>query len=204
MDLTKIIIDMLVSFILAGGLGYINYFILDNLGVIQGETGNTEEKRFALIFFTIIDILIFQFIKNNIFSNYVIVIFISLLVTLLFSFTVYKWMIELMYKVINFIRQKNNLGMTSNKNTKSNIFNKNRVLFAYVFDLNSDKLICHGCMGWMELLNEHLEFEIIPFAGLEPLSFEEAMKKVEKNDDMSVYINVDKNIKIVVIPEPKD
>lgn len=59
-------------------------------------------------------------------------------------------------------------------------------------------------MGWQNEDNSEFDFEIIPFEGLEELSYKEAIKKVEKNDDMSIYINVDKKIKIVIISEPKD
>lgn len=92
-----------------------------------------------------------------------------------------------LYKLINSIRKKDGYGEINNSSVRTNIFNKSNVIFVYVYDLYENKLLSHGCMGWQNEDSEYFEFEVIPFDGLEKLSFDEAVKKVEKNDDMSIY-----------------
>ncbi|GAA6320570.1 hypothetical protein [Thomasclavelia ramosa] len=203
MNIKKILLETTISFILAGGLGYINYFILTASGVVNINRKDKDEKKFILILFSIINILLYQIIKTYIY-NYIFAIFISLILSIIFSFTLYKWTLSILYLFINKIRDKNGYGEINNKSVRTSLFNRNDVLFVYVYDLYDDKLLSHGCMGWQNEDNSEFDFEIIPFEGLEELSYKEAIKKVEKNDDMSIYINVDKKIKIVIISEPKD
>lgn len=59
--------------------------------------------------------------------------------------------------------------------------------------------------GWQNELKEYdFEMEIIPTDKAKRMGFNEAMEMAQKNDDVSLYVNVDKKIKIVVIPEPKE
>jgi hypothetical protein len=186
MDIQKVLLEMFVSFALAGGLGYINYFILTSMETININRKDNDEKNFILILFSIVNILLYQTIKIYI-INYIIAIFISLILSIGLSFTIYKWIMKYLYKLINSIRKKDGYGEINNSSVRTNIFNKSNVIFVYVYDLYENKLLSHGCMGWQNEDSEYFEFEVIPFDGLEKLSFDEAVKKVEKNDDMSIY-----------------
>ena len=59
-------------------------------------------------------------------------------------------------------------------------------------------------MGWEDQNSKDYEFSIYAYPGLEKLSFDEAVAKSKNNENVEIYMNVDKNIKIVIIPELKN
>lgn len=193
------LINLIISFILGWGLSYINYFILYNLCVINLNEKNKEEKIFNLILFSIINIIFYQILEMYI-DNYIFSIAITFIVSMISSFTLFKYCIQKIYNLLNIKRLKENLGEISNKTVRNHIFNINKTLFIYIYDLQNN-LLSYGCMGWQDENSDDFEFEVIPFPGIDKLSFDEAINKSNIYDDMSVYINIDKNLKIVVIPE---
>lgn len=90
------------------------------------------------------------------------------------------------------------------ESVKTILFDRNEVLFVYVYDLRNEKLLAYGCMGWEDQNSKDYEFSIYVYPGLEKLSFDEAVAKSKNNENVEIYMNVDKNIKIVIIPEPKN
>lgn len=202
----EIFYSILVSLCISGGLGYINYFILDRMGEINVIPDDKEEKNFFLMLFSLINLIIY-FLINKIILNIYLSISITIILTILLLTPLYKKMSRLIYSLINYCRKKSNLGELSNKNIRQHLFDKNEVLFIYVYDLHSNDPIACGCMGWNEWDEKDFkEFELVPFSGeekLEQISFKKAfsMAEDEKNKGASVYINLDKNIKIVIIPE---
>ena len=70
--------------------------------------------------------------------------------------------------------------------------------------LRNEKLLAYGCMGWEDQSSKDYEFSIYAYPGLEKLSFDEAVAKSRNNENVEIYMNIDKNIKIVIIPEPKN
>lgn len=209
MDFTKILFELLIAFLLAGGFGYINYFILHKIGVINVSNDNKEEKSFSLILFSIINLAMFILLKgilDNINIDSWIIVFISLIVTLgvtiSASFTLFKWIVSIIYIVINNNRKKLQLGEIDNRSVRTLIFDKNKVLFAYMYSLESGELLSYGYIGWQhDKKAEDFEIEIVPTDLLKELNYGDAIEMAKKNVDASIYINVDKKIKMVVIPE---
>nr|DAT34272.1 MAG TPA: hypothetical protein [Caudoviricetes sp.] len=97
-----------------------------------------------------------------------------------------------------------NKGMYRPQSVKTILFDRNEVLFVYVYSLRNEKLLAYGCMGWEDQSSKDYEFSIYAYPGLEKLSFDEAVAKSRNNENVEIYMNVDKNIKIVIIPEPKN
>jgi hypothetical protein len=219
MDLSEVIFQLIVSFAFAGGFGYINYFILHGMGIVNLTEDNKDEKYFSLIICSVINIVLFysinlilQFIINSFLSSdsvyewyfIVLALLITLIVTIILSFTIFKWTIIKLYNLINNNRKKSNLAGISNKSVRTLIFDKGVVLFAYVYNLESSELLCHGCMGAQsEKKDGDFEFQIYPSDKAEKWDYNYAMQRAQKNVDSSLYINVDKKIKIIVIPEPE-
>lgn len=200
----EIFYSLVKSFCLAGGLGYINYFILEKIGELHISQDDKDDKKFFMILFSLINLMI-NFLIDEIIDNIYISISITIILAIIFSFTVYKWISSLVYILINKYRKKNELGEYSSKTVRESVFDKNKVLFIYVYDLFSNEPIVCGCLGWNDFNSKDFkEFELCPFpGGMEQIPFSEAFEiaSSEKNIDASVYINVDKKIKIVVIPE---
>ena len=198
-----IILKIVVPFILSGGLGYINYIILSLLGTINVTKKNTEEKKVYLIFFSILNILIF-YVLNRHFNDYLISFIYTIIITIVFSFTLYEFMFKWLFKLLNYCRKNKELGEIQNREIENILFDKNRVLFAYVYDLRTHELLCYGCLGYYNINNGELNFEIIHFPDLDEYKFDEAMNACNRNNGSSIYVNTSKNLKIVIIPEPND
>lgn len=198
-----IILKIVVPFILSGGLGYINYIILSLLGTINVTKKNTEEKKVYLIFFSILNILIF-YVLNRHFNDYLISFIFTIIITIVFSFTLYEFMFKWLFKLLNYCRKNKELGEIQNREIENILFDKNRVLFAYVYDLRTHELLCYGCLGYYNINDGELNFEIIPFPNLDEYKFDEAMNACNRNNGSSIYVNTSKNLKIVIIPEPND
>lgn len=198
-----IILKIVVPFILSGGLGYINYIILSLLGTINVTKKNTEEKKVYLIFFSILNILIF-YVLNRHFNDYLISFIFTIIITIVFSFTLYEFMFKWLFKLLNYCRKNKELGEIQNREIENILFDKNRVLFAYVYDLRTHELLCYGCLGYYNINDGELNFEIIPFPDLPEYKFDEAMNACNRNNGSSIYVNTSKNLKIVIIPEPND
>lgn len=198
-----IILKIVVPFILSGGLGYINYIILSLLGTINITKKNTEEKKVYLIFFSILNILIF-YVLNRHFNDYLISFIFTIIITIVFSFTLYEFMFKWLFKLLNYCRKNKELGEIQNREIENILFDKNRVLFAYVYDLRTHELLCYGCLGYYNINDKELNFEIIPFPDLDEYKFDEAMNACNRNNGSSIYVNTSKNLKIVIIPEPND
>ena len=198
-----IILKIVVPFILSGGLGYINYIILSLLGTINVTKKNTEEKKVYLIFFSILNILIF-YVLNRHFNDYLINFIFTIIITIVFSFTLYEFMFKWLFKLLNYCRKNKELGEIQNREIENILFDKNRVLFAYVYDLRTHELLCYGCLGYYNINDKELNFEIIPFPDLDEYKFDEAVNACNRNNGSSIYVNTSKNLKIVIIPEPND
>ena len=198
-----IILKIVVPFILSGGLGYINYIILSLLGTINVTKKNTEEKKVYLIFFSILNILIF-YVLNRHFNDYLINFIFTIIITIVFSFTLYEFMFKWLFKLLNYCRKNKELGEIQNREIENILFDKNRVLFAYIYDLRTHELLCYGCLGYYNINDGELNFEIIPFPNLDEYKFDEAMNACNRNNGSSIYVNTSKNLKIVIIPEPND
>ncbi|MCR0162529.1 hypothetical protein MKA31_13035 [[Clostridium] innocuum] len=207
MDASELLIKLVMALALAGGFGYINYYILQNIGVINISKEDKDDKSFSLILFSVLNVLLFIMI-NSIFGKDVdvwILVSGTMILTIVLSFTIFKWMMKGLFSIFNKTRKKEELGEISNSSVRTLIFDNNRVLFVYMYELDSDKLLAYGCMGWQNESKEYdFEMEIIPTDKAKRLEFNEAMEMAQKNDDVSLYVNVDKKIKIVVIPEPKE
>ena len=112
----------------------------------------------------------------------------------------FKWL----FKLLNYCRKNKELGEIQNREIENILFDKNRVLFAYVYDLRTHELLCYGCLGYYNINDGELNFEIIPFPNLDEYKFDEAMNACNRNNGSSIYVNTSKNLKIVIIPEPND
>ena len=200
-DLLK---QMILAFITAGGCGYINYFILGNLNAININENDSEGKVFALGLFSLFSLSLCFLLTDVLKWSIALSIATTFALTLLLSFTLFPLVIN---KYIDYISEKRKgsfgCGTFNPKSVKTILFDRNEVLFVYVYDLKSSELLIHGCMGWENQKSKNYEFSIYPFPGLEKLTFDEAMNKCENNDNVEAYVNVDKQIKIVIIPEPK-
>lgn len=194
--------EVLLAFMAAGGFGYLNYYILDGLNVVNINNDQGQEKKFTVFFFSSINVFICFMIHDKLNIGIYLSFVITFVISVFLSFVVYPFIKKVYTKVVNKIRVKCfNLGEMDSESIESTLFDRDKVLFAYVYDLTTDKLIVQGCFEYYDHRNNDFVFTIEPFAGLEKISFDEAINKCENNEGVKVYINTNQNIKMVIIPE---
>lgn len=194
--------EVLLAFMAACGFGYLNYYILDGLNVANINNDQIQEKKFTVFFFSSINVFICFVIHDKFNVGIYLSFVITFMISVLLSLFVYPFIKKVYTKVINEIRVNHfNLGKMDSTSIESTLFDRDKVLFAYVYDLTTDKLIVHGCFEYYDHRNNGFALTIEPFSGLEKISFDEAINKCENNEGVKVYINTNQNIKIVIIPE---
>ncbi len=201
-DAFNILLDLTNSFVLAGGLGFITTYILSELGTIHFSDENKDEKKLSLILFSIIDIVVYLLLDEITSMNIYLNLLFTLIVVLLLSFTLFNWCFKLFLNILNFFRENENLGEIDIRPVRDIMLDTNKTTAAYLFDMNSDKLITFGVLGWISHYSSRGDFEmqIIPVENelLQKLDFDEAMA-LALNNDGTVYLNFDKKIKMVII-----
>lgn len=193
--------SLLINFCVAGGLGFTNDYILEKLDVIN--TSDTNSKKFSLIFFSLVNFTIFYFIDIHL-KNFYLSTIITFIISLALTFTLFWWTINLVRNELNFLREKRGLGHVEHRTVRKLVLDRNDPYFVYAYDLKSKELLTWGGIGWISSdFEKDFEFEIKPLNTSYKLSYEEAINIASNEkyvDDSSIFINVDKQIQIVIIP----
>lgn len=196
------------SLIAAGGIGFVNLFILLRLDKINLTKDNKEDRTLFLMFFSIINYGIFL-LTINILEMFSIggtlciglgIIF-TLIISVLLSFFAWIPMSKFIIAKINSERRKEQLSSYDSRSIKKITFSFNENKPIYIFDFDNN-LIFSGMSGWFsDLDGADLEFLLYPFNQESELN--EYNKLIDyissKNVDSDVYVNIDKKIKIIII-----
>lgn len=204
----KILSEMINSLITSGGLGFINLFILTRLEKINIDEEDKEDKVIFLIFFSIVNYVLFLsfgelFKKISLFSDFRVplsIIFV-LIISIILSFTLFASIATYMNNIINRSRHNERLSSFDNRSIKKIAFNfdTNKTIFIFSFD---NKLIFSGVSGWFSDL-DNVDFELIAYPFNEKTTLDSYDKVMDfittKSVESEIYINLDKKIKIITI-----
>lgn len=212
-ETNNLLIELIKLFAIAGGFGYLNYFILHTEGVIN-RNKSKEDRLFFLLFFSIINLFIYEVIASflsdlvvkylPLFSGFStsITILISLIIIFI-SLKIFRWLIPLVYEYINAERKKNKLSMTNNLGLVDGLLDHDKYQEAYIFDLHSDKLLASGFVSAADSFKDNFNLILKPFnpgwAKDQHTDYESVKEAQEKNDIESLqYIDLERKIKIVI------
>lgn len=217
MDTLNVLITSLIT---SGGLGFINFFILAKLGKVNIYEANKSDKYLILIFFSIINYVLYTiiaaivksalFLLNYYFNDKLInfeflILPISLIITcaltITFSFKLLPKTFDKIVKVLNDQRKTDGKSGSFSETTNDAFFSKyeNNMMFVYDFDNN---LIFSGYgYRWSSSTDKTTEFAGIIFnEEFEHEKYDDLLNFIRENGYQSdVLINVDKKIKFVVI-----
>lgn len=204
------ITQLIASLAAAGGLGFINYYIMTRMDVITLEGRDEKLIKPALMFFSIFDYIIyllsyasishFRQINSNVliaFSLFITIIF-SIILTVLFSNCAFK----LIDKLINKQRTNNSLAISKNNDCWNFLIDTDKFVECYIYSLVGD-FIANGYLSHASK-NINSQYDLI----LEPYKYEIDRSKIIENmndkefmanHDIKEYVNLDKNITIYFV-----
>lgn len=156
---------LVASFSAAGGLGFINFIILEKLDIIRNDKEKHDDKKFFVLFFSIINyvvfLLIFSFPKEQLLIREFVTklsmgILLTLFVSVVFSFTIYPVIAKLLLMLINLFRKKIlSRGAVDNQTPRESLFSRGDVsTFVYIFDFEKNRVAEGYLEGWIDDLEK--------------------------------------------------
>lgn len=207
---------LLTSFISSGGIGFVNYYILSELGWLNIPETKKDEKRVAILFFSVINFMIFLVFCYT-FSNEQSISFLKLslsiivtaVISIIFSFKAYPKVVEKILNRINKERLDNEKTVNSSLSPRSEAFDNSSTQEIFVFPLensiNENSVIVHGYLHhWSDSEEYKNEFSIIP-AKYEKYFFTENetiqyLERAEaKNYDTEIFIDTEAKLKYFIV-----
>lgn len=205
MDTLTFLVNSLIA---AGGIGFINIFILLRLDRINFTKDNKEDKTLFLIFFSIINYslyLLFIELLSHLLNNRILLISLCILLTLIASIilSVFIWLpiSKMIISKINQTRKKEQLSSYDSRSIKKMAFSFTTNKPIYIFDFDN-RLIFSGMSGWFsDLDGADLEFLMTPFNEKSELDcYEKLIDFIQSEEvDSDIYVNADKKLKIIII-----
>ena len=210
MSLDNNLLELFSMFLTVGGLGFINYFILARMDRININKHNKEDKPLFLILFSLLNYAIYlaslyivegPLKISNTYLSTLISILLTLIITVILSFTLFSYLSSKVKDKINKNRQESGISHYDSLTVKQRVFNFSTSRMIYIYDLNNQFIDC-GYSGWFSSIeDDDFEISLIPFDGKSTVSeYEEILEYINRNElESDVYLNFDKNVKIVVI-----
>lgn len=204
------LLEIFTIFITLGGLGFINYFVLARLDKISINKHNKDDKLFFLMFFSLVNYIIYLFVLfsiekfTNVDNEYMILaisILTTLFITVVSTFTIFSFLSTAIEQLLNKMRVKSGKSSYDSLTVKQRVFNYSESKMIFVYDLKNNLIEC-GFSGYFSAMeDDDFELSIYPFIE-KPLftEYEEVMSYINDNEKESdIYMNVSKNVKIILI-----
>lgn len=178
--------DVLLAFVAAGGCGYLNYYVLTCINVIE-EQDRADKERLYLMILSLFNILVCFFFSDYLKWNIYKSVLITFLLTLISSFTVHAHVIKLFRTLVNLIRKGKGLSEMTFGTIQEDVFESDNMTIGYFYTREGSFIAC----GYIEMHSERTgEFTIAPRKSVSEKSFSEACAlpgaKVFINDEMKI------------------
>ncbi|MDE1550022.1 hypothetical protein [Jeotgalibaca caeni] len=206
---------LLTAFLTAGSLGFINSFILEKLGVLVFRNGNEQDRNHFLLFFSLFNYVIYLFIYifvDNIcvgLEKLLIIAFsvaLTLLITVLLSIFVFPFIAEQFSKLLNHIRECNQLSKVEHRSPRDIAFEDSNSKSVFIFDFNKE-LISSGYLEYYSHNSDYYEVILIPFDVKPELDSYDKVKeyseskKDEENVEIKFLLDFEKNLQYFIFED---
>lgn len=204
---------LLSAFFTAGSLGFINYIILEKLGVIILKKSNEQDKKHYLLFFSLFNytlyLLIFFIISVLLNVNELLAIAFSIVATLILTALLCSCLfpkIALKFnEAINYLRARNNLSSVEHNSPRNMIFDTEKSQSVFIFDFNKE-LITSGYLESYSNDSDYYEITVVPFDEEPNLDDFSKVKKYSENNnglkkDIVKLIDFEKKVQYFVITD---
>lgn len=209
--------EMLSALLTVGGVGIINYIIAEQLGAVDTTQQGTDREKALSIIFTMFDFILYLGLrvvlsklnlKGNVltFTTAALTVIISLLI----SFTLSKKINSLFYHWINKVRGKNHMSYRrSATNWQSSFETNGKMQRVYLYDFNHNPL----GFGWRVGIsndkesNYSISFQPTADEGEQP-SYDDITQQIQTDDvaddyDVLQYVNFQQKF-IAIIANAKN
>lgn len=190
----KLFNTLAATFVTAGGLGFINYILLEKLDIIRYKKENANDKKLFIMFFSLVNyslfLMIFKFPSEESSVNQFIIelafgIIITLLISIILTFTIYPLFAFLITALLNLFRKyflKKPIG--NNLTEKERLFSEVRVsTYLYIFDFDKNKIAEGYLEGWLSDDDIKNQISLSAPAEISPYNFEEVQIMFSEQDN---------------------
>lgn len=190
----KIFNILLTSFVSAGGLGFINFIVLEKLGIVRQNNEQKDEKILYVLFFSIVNyalfLLVFSFPEKNIamedfIKQISIEVLITLLLSIILSFSVYPLLAKILRALINFFRRIIlKKPIIDNQTPKERLLSKGDVsTFVYIFDFDKNRIAEGYLDGWINDTEKKNQVSVTAPGTLTQYDYEQVEKLFNELDN---------------------
>lgn len=132
---------IVTSFWIAGGLGYISYFVLEMTGVISSEESNSSKVTFLSLLFSLPNYLVYYFFQSKLKWNVFVSLFITILISVLLTYVLGKFIVKIVFLVINLEKtQTINTGLDWGQPWTA--IKKEKLTLVYLYSLDHKLIAC--------------------------------------------------------------
>ncbi|WP_165007447.1 MULTISPECIES: hypothetical protein [unclassified Enterococcus] len=209
--------EKILSIIGTGIPGFLSYWYLSKQGLLDFNKDRKDEKIIVLsafsalnIFFTLIaSILLYKYFNINLkfenmnISQILIVFILGVLISILFTTTLYPFVIDkAIQKIDNKINEKGKPNLINRHILKELLYNNsNKYPAIYLFERNEEKtFIESGFLEYLGDIEDNLQLMLSgkTFSTTEKIEYEEVLKMFNgdkyKTEDKHIYIDIKQNI----------
>ncbi|MCO6528960.1 hypothetical protein [Lactobacillus sp.] len=132
---------IVTSFLLAGGLGYISYLILEMTGVISSEESNSSKVNILSLLFSLPNYFIYLLIQRKLRLGLILSLFFTILIITTYTYVVGKFAIKIMFHIINF-EKTHTLNTGLDLGQPWTAIEKENVTLVYLYNLDHSLIAC--------------------------------------------------------------
>lgn len=200
----EVVTAVISSLVVSGSLGYVNYVLLERLGIISFDKSSNDEKKMVLLAFAALNYGLYLWVASYIsgaangnYKSIAIVIVIVAGLDILLTPTLIAGGIVGAKHVINWIREKIlKKSHVDSVLTRNDFFNTNKRQEIYIFDFDN-KLITCGYLDYQgDAKLDYFDLNLMPFDTPETLiTFENIVETASKTESR-VLVDMEKKVKL--------
>ncbi|GET12104.1 hypothetical protein SN811_06040 [Ligilactobacillus agilis] len=195
----KFIFACITMLVTSGCFGYINYNVLEKLGLVVDRPSTDADKKYKVILFTGVNIGLYWILTDvfslNVTRSVLLVLFFDVVGTIV----IIAPLIKLVDIIINLIRTKNGKSEIDKQATRDYIFNSNKDEAVFIYDFEN-KLIASGWLNYQQAAdNNYFDLALVPFGTDVDDDYDNVKQVVTKdNDNSRIIVDFEKKVKIMI------
>ncbi|MGQ2805109.1 hypothetical protein [Lactiplantibacillus plantarum] len=203
--------SLVISIILSGTLGFLNYNLLVNQGTLSSYSSK-EDRSAWCISFSIMNYLIYILVASTVnFStvwNTVITVVVTVAISVLITSVLLARSFWLVEKILNRVRNDKKLSILSSETPHETAFENNSPMQVYIFDFSRKFIISGYVVKYSESLDLEHQLLLDPQRDMPTsLSEEEVIELMNKQyltpdkkvKDTKIYVNTKSQLKYYII-----
>lgn len=187
---------LLTALLTAGSLGFINYFILKKIGVLIFRKSNEQDKRHYLLFFSLLNYIIYLLIYLLVKSQFTAIgelliisisVIFTLLITLFLSMKIFPAIADKFNNLLNYLRESKGMSKIEHRSPRDIALSDSNSKSVFIFDFNKS-LISSGYLDNYSNESDYYEITLVPFDEKPYLDNYEKVKAFSESKDQDKRI----------------